>query len=95
MKNTQKYVIIYAKDEQGNDSKHRFMLCASKSILEGNGTIFKAVQAFDGIDRVEPVGKYTMDIVIGRAFDPDEVLQELEKLLNSLLSDILTPKLIV
>ena len=95
MKNTQKFVIIFAKDEQGNEIKHRFMLCTSKSVLEGNGTIAKAIQAFEGIDRIEPVGRYTIDVVIGRAFDADEVLLELKKTLDGLLSNIITPKLVV
>lgn len=95
MKNTQKYVLIFAKDEQGQEIKYRFMLCVSRSLAEEQGRLAKTIQALEGIDRIEPVGRYTADIVIGRAFDADEVLVELTKMLDSFLSDIVVAKILV
>lgn len=94
MKNTQKYNFIFAKDEKGEDIKYRFMLSISKSLSDNQGAVIKAIQAFEGIDAVQPIGRYTMDVVIGRAFDPDEVFSELRNLLDSLLSDIIRPTLV-
>lgn len=95
MKNTQKYTLIFAKDEQGNEIKYRFMLCVSKPVTENQKALAMAIQAFEGIDGIQIVGRYTLDVVIGRAFDPDEVLVELKKLLDSMLSDIIVSKILV
>jgi hypothetical protein len=95
MKNTQKYVLVFAKDEKGEEIRYRFMLCLSKSMTENAGGIAKAIAAFEGIDAIQPVGRYTADVAISRAFDADEVIEGLKKLLDGLVTDIITPKLIV
>lgn len=93
MKNTQKYVIIFAKDENGQDVKYRFMICLGKSIKSIEENFLKSIMGTDGVDRVEIQGRYTAEIVIARSFDADEVLAELTPKLDSALSDIITPKL--
>lgn len=87
-----KYVIIFAKDEQGQEIKYRFMISMKKKLIgETAKDIFQALSQVDGIDRAEPVGFYTMDISIGRAFDPEEVLKNLCQKLDVILLDIIVP----
>lgn len=85
MKNTQKYAIIFAKDEKGTDVKYRFVLSMNKPVEKMMGIIMQQ----DGVDRMEAIGRYTADIAIGRAFDADEVLTELKSKLDVELSNII------
>lgn len=85
-----KYVIIFAKDEQGQDIKYRFMISMKKKLTgETAKEVFQALSQVEGIDRAEPVGFYTMDISIGRAFDAEEVLKNLCQRLDTILLDII------
>jgi len=89
MQNTQKYVMIFARDEQGNEIKYRFMLSISKSIKSVEEKLLKAVMGTDGVDRIEIHGRYTAEVVIARAFDAEEVLKVLTPKLDEVLSDII------
>jgi predicted oxidoreductase len=95
MKNTQKYVLIFAKDENGNEIPYRFMLSINKSIKAVEKSLLEALMGTEGVDRMEIHGRYTAEVVIGRAFDAEEVLAELRTKLDSVLSDIITPKLVL
>lgn len=95
MDTPKKYVIIFARDEQGNEIKYRFMLSISKPFSEKEAVLAKTINALEGIDALQIIGKYTADIMVGRAFDADKVVSTLTKILDSFLSDIITPKLVV
>lgn len=95
MKNTKSYVIIFAKDEKGEDVKYRFVLSISKPIKSVEQRLLEALMSTDGIDRMEIMGRYTAEVVIGRAFDAEEVLASLTPKIEAVLSDIVIPKLVV
>lgn len=95
MKNTQKYVMIFAKDEKGEDIHYRFMLSINKTLKSVEGKLMEAIMGTDGVDRIEVHGRYTAEVVIARSFDADEVLEVLRPKLENALSDIVTPKLLV
>jgi hypothetical protein len=95
MKNIQKYVIIFAKDEKGEEIHYRFMLSIGKSIKSVEKALLEALMGTDGVDRMEIHGRYTAEVVIARSFDADEVLDALRPKLDAALSDIITPKLLV
>jgi predicted oxidoreductase len=95
MKNTQKYVIIFAKDEKGEDIHYRFMLSIGKSIKSVEKSLLEALMGTDGVDRMEIHGRYTAEVVIARSFDAEEVLAELRPKLDAALSDIVVPKLVM
>lgn len=90
-----KYIIIFAKDEKGEDIPYRFMLSLSKPIKSIEKEFMAAVMGTDGVDRIEVHGRYTAEIGIGRAFDAKQVLDALTPKLEAALSDIVLPKLIV
>jgi len=94
MDSSKKYVIIFAKDETGADIKYRFMVSMTKTVKALEEKLPKAVMV-DGVDRLEFHGRYTFEIVIARSFDAEAVLAEIEKNLAGILSDIITPKLVV
>lgn len=89
--NTQKYVITFATDEQGNPIKYRFMLSLSKRLQEMEKTALEATMGTDGIDSVQPHGRYTLEVTICRAFDPDAVLAEMKEKLDRAMSAIIMP----
>jgi hypothetical protein len=89
-----KYHIEFAKDKDGSEIRHRFMLVTSKPIKskEMAAQLHQIIQFDqDGIDNFEVHGRYTMEIVIARTFDPDEVIAELKEKLDILLSNIIQP----
>lgn len=95
MDTPKKYVIIFAKDEQGNEIKQRFMVSITKTLKQVEESLMKNVMSIDGIDRMEIHGRYTFEIIIARSFDATVAIAELEKRLEDLLSDIVRPKLVV
>ena len=100
----EKFVFVFAKNDNGTDMKYRFMLVLGKQtsskIGGGEETVgqrlMKAVGSLDGVDNIQPdMGRYTMEITIARTFDADEVIAELkERLENDVLSDIIKPKIV-
>ena len=91
---TSKYHIEFAKGSDDEEIKYRFMLVTSKPVRSKEMLAqLQQLLAFDldGIDKFEIFGRYTMEIVIARTFDPDEVLEELKRRLDTLLSDIIQP----
>lgn len=95
MNTNQKYVLIFAKDEQGQDSKFRFIVSMNKSFDDLPKTFPRDVLLVEGVDGLAVVGRYTFDLMIGRAFDPDAVLKSVEVVLDHALSNIIRPKLVV
>jgi hypothetical protein len=84
----QKYHLTFAKDEQGNDIKFRFVLSMGKRIREVEKELLPVLASIPGLDAFSPMGFYTLDIAICRAFDPEEVLTTLTGHLDKILSEI-------
>jgi len=90
-----KYIIVYPKDDDGHEIKRRFVLSIGKNIQRNKDVALKFVQGIyniDGIDQVNVMGIYTMEIFIGQCFDVDEVTTALKLHLDDILSDIIKPK---
>lgn len=89
-----KYHIEFATDNDGEEIKYRFMLVTSKPV-RSKEMAARLVQLLqhdqDGVDKFEVFGRYTMEVVIARTFDPDEVLEDLKRRLDEILSDIIQP----
>ena len=88
----EKYHLEFAKDKEGEDIPFRFMLVTSKPVKD-KAMAAQLVQllqhTLQGIDNFEIHGRYTIDIIIARTFDPDEVLEDLKRELDILLSEII------
>lgn len=84
-----KYVLTFAKDEDGNDLKFRFICSLNKKLDE---ILLKAVNYVEGIDRVEVVGRYSFEVIICRAFEEDAVIEDLKKKLDEFTSEIIVAK---
>lgn len=101
------FVLTFPKDENGHEVKWRFMLTLSKKTTFNFGTkdspdtvgdrLVKALSTLDGIDALTPnIGRYTVEVVIARTFDVDEVLAELKRRVEfEVLSEIKVPKLVL
>lgn len=98
----EKFVFTFARDEKGQDMKYRFMLTLSRRLGEKIGDEFiaqrlnAALTTLDGVDAVNVSNsRYSVEIILARTFDPDEIIEEIKKrLTNDILSDIYVPKLI-
>ena len=92
---TEKYILTFPEDQDGNPvTKFRFMLSLSKPMKEIESKLQNALGTLDGIDQIaiQPLGRYTVEVVIARTFDADEVITELKRRLEEdVLSDIITP----
>lgn len=88
-----KYIFTFAKDEEGNDIKYRFMLTINKNLKKDENlqnSLLKIFNSIDGINSMSLAGYYTIEIQIARTFNPDEVINLLKKNLDQILSDIIT-----
>jgi len=86
------YIFTFAKDDQGNDIKYRFMLTINKNITKDknlSNSLLKLFNSIDGINYTGWTGNYTIEIQIARTFNPDEVIDALKKILDQVLSDII------
>lgn len=93
---TTNFVIIFPKDDEGNDIKYRFILSIGKKIQSVEQSLIQALGTLDGIDGFNMIGRYTMELTIARTFNPDEVIEELKRRLEEqVLSDIIRPKIVV
>ena len=92
-----KYTFIFAKDEEGNEIKYRFMLILGVTLKSVEAAFVKNIIPIPGIDAINAsVGRYTAEIVIARTFDAEEVVAELKtRLERDVLNTIVTPGLIV
>lgn len=95
------YLLTFPKDDEGEEVKYRFMLTLGKRGTEKiNGEeikvrLQKALGSLDGIDGIGQGGLYTVEVVIARTFDADEVIAELEKRLKAdVFGTIMVPKLV-
>jgi len=98
IKPTEQYILTFPEDENGEPvTKYRFILTLGKKIEKELGAkLQKAIGTLDGIDGINPGGRYTMELTIARTFEADEVIAELKKrLTEDVLSDIVRPKLTV
>jgi hypothetical protein len=52
------------------------------------------MEELGGIDQIKLAGRYAVEIVVARTFDPEEVVAAIEAGLPALQSDIVTPSLV-
>jgi len=100
----EKYVITFSKDENGQEMHYRFMLTLSKKLnekLDNESTVrSRLMESFSKIVGIDGIGVggswYSIEMIIARTFDADEVIQEIKKALDEeVLSEIIRPKLVV
>lgn len=83
------------KDNEGKEVKYKFLISMTKTLKELEKTFGPAMMAVDGIDGLDPVGRYTVAVSVCLAFDAEEVVAKVEAKLEDLLSDIVRPRLLV
>ena len=92
------FEIEFAKkiDKDGNktDIKWNFILTFKKPVDEMTGGVEGILKFFmselGGIDTIKLAGRYAVELIIARTFDPDEVIAAIEASLPTLQSDIIT-----
>lgn len=87
-----KYIFTFLKEGE-NENKYRFMLTLGKQLDKQLGDkLIAAIGSLGGIDGFQPIGRYTVEIVIARTFNADDVIAELRRRLDEeVLSDIIRP----
>lgn len=85
VKYSKKYHFEFAQKD-GQDYKYRFILFAGKKMSEIN--IDSIISGISGIDLLQQVGIYSVEIVVAKTFDPDQVIEAISKRLEVAISDI-------
>lgn len=95
------YHIEYAKDDDGNEIKWRFILTTKKPIAPMKSEMTQdvsmaqkmlgAIMAVPGINLFEVAGRYSVEIVVAKTYDPEKVLAEILEAIRPLQSDIICP----
>jgi hydrogenase maturation factor len=98
------YHIEFAKDDDGTDLENRFIFTAKKPIapLQSEVTagisiaqkMLEAICSVDGMDFYQPVGRYSMEIVVAKTFDPQDVIAAIVETVRPIQSDIVLPSLV-
>lgn len=89
-----KYDIQYARDDQDNDIKRRFILSFDRPIRDEQmlGKINNLLgHQVAGVDVFKVLGRYSAEILIAQTFDPEAVIEVLEEELDVILSEIIQP----
>jgi len=99
IKAKQKYVLTFPKDENGEDILYRFMLTIDRKFDKTTLPKFEEIiSKLPGIDKIEPYGMYSIEIMLARTYDPVEIIEELkESLENYVLTEIervFSPKIV-
>ena len=88
---TSKYVFTFLREGE-NENKYRFMLTLSKPLKTVGDKLFAVIGILEGIDGCQPAGQYTVEIVIARTFNAEDIIAEIRRSLDEeILSDIILP----
>lgn len=93
------YHIEHAKDEQGNEVPFRFIFTTKKPIAQAQSELTKevskgqkmleAIMSVAGINLIQPVGRYSIEIVVAKTYDPQQVIAALVEAIRPVQSEIL------
>lgn len=93
------YHVEFAKDDKGQEVSCRFIFTAKKPIAPIKSELTKgvskaqemldAIMSVPGIDLMQPVGRYSIEIVVAKTYDPKEVIAAIAEAIRPLQSEIL------
>lgn len=93
------YHVEHAKDDKGNEVLFRFIFTAKKPIspikseltrgVSKSQAMLNAVMSVDGIDLIQPVGRYSIEVVVAKTYDPKQVIEALAEAIRPVQSEIL------
>ena len=76
----------------GDVVEHRFILTLKRPAGEIDQKAMQDLLTLPGIDQVQPMGRYTIDMIVARTFDVDAVKESIIKQLERVQSGIITPQ---
>lgn len=83
------FVITHPKDSNGNEIRNIFSLSFSKKIESLKSKLIPFMTSLPGIDAWQPAGHYTLEAVIAKTFNPEDILNYIkENLKQEVLSDL-------
>lgn len=85
------FTIIHPQTKDGKDDKIMGIVTLSKQLVEVKAQL-QEVMAMDGIDAINPNGRYSFAVVIAATFDPDEVWAEIKERLAMVASPLVIVK---
>jgi hypothetical protein len=91
-------IVIDQETGEQEDMKFNFILTFKKPITdlqggpEGMQKFF--MEELGGVDNIKIAGRHSIEIVVARTFDPEEVVAAIEASLPALQSDIVRPSLV-
>ena len=98
------YHVEFAKDEEGKDVENRFIFTAKKPIAPLQSEVTKgvsiaqkmleAIATVPGMDFYQPVGRYSMEIVVAKTYAAQDVIDGIIEAIRPIQSDIIVPSLV-
>lgn len=93
------YHVEHAKDDKGNEVAFRFIFTTKKPIAQTKSELTKgvskgqemldAIMSVSGIDLIQPVGRYSIEVVVAKTYDPKQVIAALVEAIRPVQSEIL------
>jgi len=87
------FKIIHPTGKDGKEDRQLAIITLNKRLdktpFGSAQTVFHKIMQIDGVDSVQALGTYTMQMVLANTFNYDEVYAELAPLLEQLTSSLL------
>lgn len=87
-----KWEVLSRKD--GEEDQHARVLHLSKRLRDNDektGAFMNAVSQIDGVEGLQPQGPYSFTVIIGRCFNVDVVVGDIEEATKTFVSDLVLP----
>jgi hypothetical protein len=91
--------VEFAKDDKGNEVAFRFIFTTKQPISPMKSELTKgiskaqdmldAIMNVAGIDLIQPVGRYSIEVVVAKTYDPKQVVEALVEAIRPVQSGIL------
>jgi len=95
------YHVEYAKDDDGNDVENRFIFTAKKPVAPIKSEVtagvskaqemLEAISNVPGMDYFQPIGRYSIEVVVAKTYDPKNVIEGIVEAIRPVQSEILQP----
>jgi len=95
------YHVEHAKEEDGTEVPHRFIFTTRKPVAPMKSELtqevskaqemLEAILGVPGLDFFQPIGRYSLEIVVAKTYDPQAVIAGIIEAIRPVQSEIITP----
>lgn len=85
------YHFEHPKTPDGEELQNRFILTFKRPVADVPKEGMQDLLVMPGIDQIQPMGRYTVDMIVAKTFDVEEVKAAIVAKLETLQSGIIQP----